>query len=1433
MKTLYEQLLPKIVEEFSLQSPHNIEILNQMNSGFSGAEVYEVELKAPAKYSGKYFLKIDKKEEEFCNHEVAKGFSHAVKYIEAKKIDAFHILLIELAGNSSMDYKSFFESPSSICEKQISNIVQDCLKESIVLSSFAPQSASLSKICAKMLGDKITPGGTVETFLTSRLAEPVKCSILFQDKLYPNPLYFSRNNISLQNFYYLNAKIHGDFHGENIFLEQDGKNYVIIDWALAREDGILFFDDAYFELSMLMQIFEDVSLNEWVKTIEDVCLRNWDKLDFEKAGVIKKLYISEDAWIKSTNSISFSHFDKMKVGQYISRVIAGLNFAGKKRVSNRQREYAFIFSCIFLKAMFEKVGYQDWEDLPCLRWNQASTKNAVNGKDAMPVANYCAHFSEQFQYILICGSILPQDELTNEYLARIPWRGVLSLSTQVDEPLGKKINEVKYLRHLTIESDVEETIQNSDVWWAYASGHTSAPDSLTDSFPQWRNRYRNYLQNAAEKICDIAPPQELMLIVACDSLADEDEKKKVQKLLEYFDIDESENTHIAVLGAKEQLQIDMTSLANLNPVFFDVDMQALADYASTYMRGKRKAGIWLPQLDKKMGIQLEADDEKYITSCLEVMGDHLLIPSTKNDEVKAFYWGEPISWNAIDRQLPVYRHEMTTITKEIKEKIEKEQWGRFELSHAPGSGASVLVKEVCWNLRKDYPVVRVKQISSNLIESLKRIAKLTSLPMVILLDGDYSRNDAETIEASLRADLVSRKYILLYTYRTYSVKDSPQLGILNIREAEEFESHYVDVMSQESTYSPEEIAQRKGELQQLTQTQALAEFRLPFFYGMYTFQEDFVSATQYIEQIINKMKLDPSYCKIVSYLSIITYFSTSCGLSHRIVKKLLGTQKISLREACDILNKGSRAFVYVRDAEYRICHPVIAHKILMDMYGNGESLSTSAFCNICNAFIQDIRRLDGGISPSDYADQLVTSIFIKRSQIDRADDSQDTARNTFATIILLLDNPNLQEEVLQCLVSQFPQNPHCFQHYGRLLSSHSPSEVDKAKQQFDKAIQLDGHNPIHYHARGIMYMRYCRNLLKSNKFMTPENVYGECKNPVDRAIEDFETAVEMALNSNRENFQFNLAYPYSSILDICIMIVSNIKSAYNNTHYDIPFWESDSEAVRWCRSILAIAKRYNMNAEQEHPEIEENSHYKQAKKALGGIQLSQAELKTRIDANQEDTDLKILFLSNLDTHGDSLSSMRENDLNVALNYCETVIQSTGADGGLLWKWFQIYTHMATFSETHALGFLESLPMRDSNVTVNHLLQILYFCRFYRTQDPQDAEMALRYQRNCRALSYDIIGGMQRRSCRFFLSDTKALPLTDNRGKGIKLECTLTEDVIKEQSAHMTLNMDPRFKVVFVPYHNKELKIGQGVGTVVKATIGFSYNGLYGFDLELK
>lgn len=1445
MRRMYDRILPQIVSEFKIANENNIELLKQMSTGFSGAEIYAIELKSPSSRTGKYFLKIDEDDEEFQSSNISKRFPCAAKYIDTAVIDGLYVLLIQIAGGSSVEYKSFFASEVSTKKSMISDIVQSMLGYSLSKDTFRPTAMPLSEICNKVLTNKVSEKSTIKGFLEDYLANPETPTIRSRSDVLPNAFYFAKYSCDLLGTYYLDAAVHGDFHGDNVFLAQSGKDYVVIDWALAREDGFLFFDSAYFELSLLLRSLESYSHQDWVETVKGICEERWDNLDFNGVAIVEAIYRAENNWVNTVNNTSFSHVDKMKYGQYIARVLVGLNFAGKRKIDRTKKEKAFIFSCIFLKKLFDLAKYEDWQTQEIECWNTVAFDGRPDMNTALKLAQHCTLFSEQYQYILIGGSNPISSDLTNGYLDRIPWSGIISLSNKTNEALYTKISESRLLRNLRLDQkclDIENNIQQGAVWWMFADGFESDPATLTGKFAQWRNKYSSFLQNAISKICSFASPQELMLIIDCGSFVQETEWDKVQQILEWFDQNDNATIETSILALGSKKEFNEERLANITLKPFNMDMEHLAYYASTYLSGVRKTGIWLPHIEKKIGVQLEEEDEKYITSYLEIIGDHLLNNSVDNQMGRAFYWGESITWDAIDNKIPVDRPEVQSFVKKIKRKVADEKWGPINLGHTPGAGATVLGKSICWQLRSEYPTVQIRQISTDLFESLKRIASYTGSPIIILADGDFTRSDITTIETTLKSSFV--KFVILYTYRVYGEKfddSSDILAYLKIATAEDFELHYIKEMRMKGGYSEGQLESRKEQLGNLTRNVTLTEFRLPFFYGMYAFEEDFVSVSEYTNQIINRMKQKPEYQKIVGYIAIITYFTATNGLSHKVVKKILNMPTASIRKLLNELNSNLSNFIYVIGTTYRICHPIIAYKILTTQFGTGNSsLATLQFSNLCKDFIKDIRKMEGGIHPSEYANRLITDIFVTRGFVDSMDSSVEESKDTpkkssFATIILAIGNENLQKEVFTCLVEQFPDNPHCFQHYGRLLISNTPSDIVTAKQQFDQAIKLDGNNPLHYHARGTMYQKHCKYLLTSKYTNTedPMDVYNGCKPTVELALKDFEKAVELALRNNEDSqtsMTFFLSYPYSSILNICTQIIRTIMEKYR-LKYDIKqFWEKETNAVRWCRSLLAMANKYDFETENVHPEVSKDNFYHVAKDNLTKIKFDPVTIQKLIEQNPDENSLKIIYLSSVDTHREALKRKNQKELSLIRNYCEGIITTAEPDGGILWKWFNAYTRMEDFDYTHALGFLETLPNIEDNITINFLLQIIYFCKFLETDNPDDADRALAYQVRCKKLGRN---NQYRRSARCFLTDSGIVTLTNDKETAAKFSCTIVEEVTKEQSAEMSLDMDTRFKVFFVPYHNKVIKVGQGFGQKVNAIIGFSYSGFRGFELELR
>ena len=108
METSLDELLEDIITEFQIGDRENININSRFENGFSNAKVYWIELTGNSIYKGNYFLKIDNKADEYNNNQSLFCFSKVVKCIEKKQIKEYYVLLLQVAGNSSIEYQSFY-----------------------------------------------------------------------------------------------------------------------------------------------------------------------------------------------------------------------------------------------------------------------------------------------------------------------------------------------------------------------------------------------------------------------------------------------------------------------------------------------------------------------------------------------------------------------------------------------------------------------------------------------------------------------------------------------------------------------------------------------------------------------------------------------------------------------------------------------------------------------------------------------------------------------------------------------------------------------------------------------------------------------------------------------------------------------------------------------------------------------------------------------------------------------------------------------------------------------------------------------------------------------------------------------------------------------------------------------------------------------------
>lgn len=365
MDTWLGQLFDRIVPEFHIGSVENLDIKRKMQEGFSGAEVYLIELKGDSAIKGYYYLKIDREPDEFENHRKPFCFSKAVKCVEKKEIGGYYIMLLQIAGNSVQEYRKFHSIHSpSIKIGAVRKMASEILEEATDGRTIVGEEICPARLFQMQLGNKLASDRMLYSFLKSHLPEnkiEEISSIQVEGNLFPNAYAYAVNEKLWRKKQVKNMTcgIHGDLHRGNVFVSVRTGEYAIIDMAYYREDGWLFFDTAYFEFNLMLHNLKKESLESWIFSIQQVVKQTWEEVDFKDSKVIRAISDEEKRWIEKKVTDRFNYLDQLRMARILARVLAGLNYAGKKEIPKENRFRAYLFACCYLQELLQTEGIND------------------------------------------------------------------------------------------------------------------------------------------------------------------------------------------------------------------------------------------------------------------------------------------------------------------------------------------------------------------------------------------------------------------------------------------------------------------------------------------------------------------------------------------------------------------------------------------------------------------------------------------------------------------------------------------------------------------------------------------------------------------------------------------------------------------------------------------------------------------------------------------------------------------------------------------------------------------------------------------------------------------------------------------------------------------------------------------------------------------
>jgi hypothetical protein len=384
-------------------------------------------------------------------------------------------------------------------------------------------------------------------------------------------------------------------------------------------------------------------------------------------------------------------------------------------------------------------------------------------------------FADNRTYVLI-ASPLRKSQGSLGPLGRIPWGAIFDFDPRSDvEGLLSSCREnLENHRSLHLVTLRDHTVFNlrSGAYWIFARGLEGRQGTV--EVGEWRKWKASCGAGLAVQLRDLAaasvPTPVTFIVIWSD-----------QSLIRHLDSALSD-----ALGSFSELAnflIVTENGSDLQPVadsvgahVFEMPLHHLTSgVQSLYPAEQSSAEGEGPFLPASSGapVHLSAKDRVWVEEEIELI--HLGVGQTppRNRAIgRDFLRGGEVSWYELGLHYDIERDQTDKIRRQVENEIRAGKTARVNLYHAPGAGATTVARRLLWDLHKTYPcAILLKTQPSETSDRLSRIAALTGLPLVLLVDGAYiTERSVEELYEYLSARRTP--VVLLQVLRRFTVQTS-------------------------------------------------------------------------------------------------------------------------------------------------------------------------------------------------------------------------------------------------------------------------------------------------------------------------------------------------------------------------------------------------------------------------------------------------------------------------------------------------------------------------------------------------------------------------------------------------------------------------------------------------------------------------------------
>ncbi|MDE0435543.1 MAG: hypothetical protein OXH92_16170 [Bryobacterales bacterium] len=853
-------------------------------------------------------------------------------------------LLMTVAGGGLLEAQmlSTVIGPQlNLAVQTLSNsLLQEWNPEPIFDGEHVPASAILSD----WLGDRLGPKGRLPAVLRDILHVSPEClSFRYGGVDYPNPYGFVSQTFAGSKIRVSPARglMHGDLHTQNVLISgrDDIANYYFIDFADCRNCVPLLYDHAYLELSLLLNARENVAHQRWHSICSQMCNVE-DPRDANKAPYSDDVGLLWSAgllraeihkWIKKRYP---ERKEDLKKQILLSRIASGLNFANKRRLSENEtlsdklKFFALLHAATAAKELFDYCQVPVDSAGPVV--NPEGEIPTPSGSDWRKVWDACEGFdSRRAAYILLVGpEVANIPAYAHLILGRLPWSLIVDFDQSPSQGTVLKNAKPSLQRtrsfHELYPHQATALSFSSASYWLFAdndSNDGSEPLSLS----QWRQETLPRLRNIANALHREIAPRSVHLVILGGTINPSKLRHAFAALEEnvggalstlVVSNDDADNT-FAVLSEET---------ATIQEVSCDW-RDLVAGVHQMLGEESEDRSCWIPVRDAATKVvhreQVSPEEVALYSSTVDIVpasGSSYDEPE-REDEVADFFRGNTITWRELDLHRDVDR-DITRgpngVIQNLRNMLESSPNESFAIEHSPGAGGTTVARRVAWELRDDFPCVMVKAYSGDTVDIVDSLFRRTGLPLLIVIDGTVSGTQRDLFFNELKERSI--RFVILDVRRRHQPRHSGSSAAVSdpmvLSEAKRFLDRY-------QSKAPKE---RRSALVRLSSDSEMAPYRSAFFFGLYTFEREFVRLEQFVEDMLREAA--PQARAAIARLALITRYS-QVRLPVETFFMLLGIDQTSERfNAAKILGDAAAKLVMFDGTRVGIAHPLLAEEIL-------------------------------------------------------------------------------------------------------------------------------------------------------------------------------------------------------------------------------------------------------------------------------------------------------------------------------------------------------------------------------------------------------------------------------------------------------------------------------------------------------------------------